>query len=173
MARKLLGSVAYQPVVETVSRKFTTRKNVAHAASAPGSTGRIKFAANGWMGGMVRRYNLPGIGECFKNCLVIRESGRTSAVKPAEIQLRALFASVARGKNHILHDLMQLTQVQTLYNQARDTAGTVDAKKINGVSAYGYTLSGWVFAVQYAGAKAATEQGESYNYNQFPTSFDA
>lgn len=171
MAKFLIGSVAYKPQVESISRKFTRR---ADTASRKFKAGPVWVAPQGWMGGGVRTSNRAGLGECKKNFLVIRENVRTSPITANEIALRSRFSESVRGANSILQDLMQLTQVQQMWGTARNSVGTADEKTVNGVSAYGYAgMRQWIMAVQYAGAKAAAEEGESYNFNQFPTSFDA
>lgn len=171
MAKNLIGSVAYQPVVESISRKFTRKANT---ASRKFKAGPIWVAPQGWMGGAVRTSNRAGLGECKKNYLVIRENVRTSPVTAEEITLRSRFSESVRGANAILLDLMQLTQVQQMFITARNSVGTAEVKTVNGVSAYGYAgIRSWIMAVQYAGAKAAAEEGQSYNFNKFPTSFDA
>lgn len=171
MAKKLIGSVAYQPVVESISRKFVRKSDT---CSHGKKIGPVKTEASGWMGGAVRKTARPGLGECTKNYLVIRSQARTSVIKPDEIVKRTIFAEAVRGRNHIVHDLMQLTQVQQKFIEARDALAQGERKAMNGVFVEGYTFYGWVMAVQYAGGKAATEAGgAAYNYNQFPTSWDA
>lgn len=162
MATKLKANVQYQPIVESVSRKFVPKKETAKAG---GEAGPVVFEASGWMGGAVRKTGRAGLGVCTRNYLVIRTMGRTTQPSPAELDARELFATVAPCVNRILHDLTQIDDVQALWMQAKDHSD----KTINGVSAYGYTYRGWIFAVQYAGK----QNSSSYNVNQFPTAFDA
>lgn len=170
MAKKLVGTVTYKPQVDSISRKFVRK---ADKCSASVKIGPAKTLPEGWMGGGVRKSARPGLGECIKNYLIVRTQARTTVVKPEEITARNLFANAARGRNHIVHDLMQMTQVQQKWFTAVDALAQGERKTINGVSVEGFTFNGWVMAVQYAGGKEAQEGGTSYDFNTFPTSFDA
>lgn len=154
MAVKLKANITYQPIVESVSRKFVPKKETCSVINTAG-----------WMGGAVRTTGRGGLGVCTKNYLVIRSNARLSGASPAELENRALFKVAQAGALHCIMDLMQVTSMQLLYKAASENK----TKTINGVSAYGYTYRGWVFAVQHAGKKASAE----YNVNQFPTAFDA
>lgn len=166
MPKYIKGNISYQPVVEEISRKFTTKKNTCTKGL---QAGPVKVESKGWMGGAVRQTGRGGIGIVRKNYLVIRENARTTAVGRDELQNREIFTAASRGKNHIMYDLTQLTRVQEMYQEACADL----TKRINYVSANGYTLPGWVFAVQFAGKKEAVEAGTTYDVNTFPNAFDA
>lgn len=166
MAKYIKGNIRYQPVVEEISRKFTTKSNTCTRSLVAGP---VKIETTGWMGGAVRQTGRAGVGIVRKNYLVIRENARATGVSHDELQNREIFTAASRGKNHILYDLSQLTRVQTMYMEASADL----SKHINGVSANGYTLAGWVFAVQFAGKKEAVEAGTTYDVNTFPSAFDA
>lgn len=165
MALRLKANIGYQPIVEEVSRKFVPRKET---CTAGGKVGPAVVETSGWMGGAVRKSYRAGLGACTRNYLVIRANARETPVSPKEISAREMFADAAKGRNHIMRDLAQITKVQELYVAAKDDR----SKVINGVSAEGYTLNGWIMAVQYKGLEKAAEEGTSYDANTFPTKFD-
>lgn len=166
MAKYIKGNISYMPVVQEISRKFTTKKNT---CAKKVEAGPVTVESKGWMGGAVRQTGRGGVGLVRKNYLVIRENARTSPIGHDELQNREIFTAASRGKNHILYDLSQLTRVQQMYLEACEDL----TKRINYVSANGYTLPGWVFAVQFAGKKEAVEAGTTYDVNTFPSAFDA
>lgn len=162
MAVRLKASIGYQPIVEEVSRKFVPRKVVATAGK---NVGPVALEDGGWMGGAVSTTFRAGLGTCKRNYLVVRTTGRKSAYSADEKNQQIIFKAAALGRNNIFMDLSQITRVQTMWLEAfNDTT-----KKVNGVSAKGYTERGWVMAVQYAGRKDDAQ----YNCNQFPNAFDA
>lgn len=165
MALRLKSNIGYQPIVEEVSRKFVPRKET---CTAGGKVGPAEVVSNGWMGGAVRKSNRAGLGACTRNYMVIRANARETPVSQNELTARSRFADAAKGRNHIIRDLGQITNVQTLWLAAKD----VPSKVINGVSAEGYTFNGWIMMVQYKGLEKAAEEGTSYDANTFPTKFD-
>ena len=170
MAVKLKSNIGYLPVVEEVSRKFVPRKEVCTAGRTYGPT---KTEGQGWMGGGVKKTYRAGLGSCTRNYLVVRANARLTNPSQDEMQARNDFARATRGAAHIMKDLSQLTNVQSLWAQALAAIGSGTPKLMNGVLANGYTQRGWVMAVQLAGIVNAREEGTTYNENQFPTAFDA
>lgn len=175
MATKLKATIAYQPFITGVSRKFVRRKDVARNG---GEAGPTEFEAQGWMGGAVLKSDRGGgLGPCERNIIVIRTTGRSTQPSSDELRAREMFQTVHAGVMSIRGDLSQwATRVLALWNGvlrqdgSRTPGARTDASlTVNGVSGYGYTVLGWVFAVQYAGLKANPE----YNVANFPTSFDA
>lgn len=166
MAVRLKSNIAYQPIVEEVSRKFVPKKET---CSLGIKAGPVETESQGWMGGAVRTTGRAGIGLCKRNYLVIRSNARSSQPSSEELAARSLFTRAAQGRNSIMKDLTQITRVEQLYTEARIAAEKGIGKLINGVSVYGYTVRGWVFAVQYAGL----QNSSSYDETKFPTAFDA
>ena len=162
MAVRLKSNIGYQPIVEEVSRKFVPKKETCKAG---GKAGPVVVESNGWMGGAVRTTNRGVLGKCSRNYLVIRANARQSVVSNAELAARARFVEVLRGRKHIMADLTQIVDVEEKWMVARKDA----TKACNGVSTEGYTLMGWVFAVQYAGLK---NDPANYDVEKFPTKFD-
>ena len=127
------------------------------------------------MGGGVRRTVRAGYGECKRNYLFVRDSARTTAPSAYEQQLRNTFKAAVEGRNYIKQDLTQITRVQAMWSGGTVSGQEYEGAKnnlnlrINGVSAKGYTIDGWVMAVQYAGKKASA----AYDTNTFPSSYDA
>lgn len=159
MAIRLKANITFQPIVEEVSRKFVPREQTCRAR---GGAGPVNFLTQGWMGAAVRPSVRGGLGLCTRNSLVIRQNARTTAISADEQQARERFAAVVSGRNHIKRDLSQIVRVQEQWMAAKDNKTIT----YNGVSAYGYTFYGWIFAVQYAGKLA----DDSYDVNTFPTS---
>lgn len=162
MAKQLKAKIAYLPEIESISRKFVPIKNTCSAAA---KAGPVTVVSSGWMGGGVRTAYRAGLGVCKKNFFISRQNARMSAVSSNEIDSRNRFRQVSIAVQALLIDLNQMSNIQAMFNTAKEDP----TKLINGVSAYGYTYNGWVFAVQYAGKKASA----SYDLTQFPTSFDA
>lgn len=162
MAMYLKANVAYRPMVDEINRKFVPRKQV---CSNTTEAGPVTVMGKGWMGGSCRNTYRAGIGASKRNYLVVRENARQTPPSANEQENRSIFAAAVSGRKHILQDLQQISRVQLMWQQA--SADT--SKEVNEVSAYGYTFKGWVFAVQFAGKK----NDDSYNVNNFPTSFDA
>lgn len=166
MATKLKANVQYQPIVESVSRKFVPKKVT---CCAPKGAGPVSIESTPWMGGGVRTTARAGLGGCTKNYLIIRTMGRSTALTSKEMNARTAFEMAAKGRNSILMNLNQITRVQQMFLQARADLN----KKVNGKSAYGYTFKGWIFAVQYAGwVDAIEEGGQEYDVYTFPQNFD-
>lgn len=166
MATYIKGNIQYAPVVEQINRKFAVKSK---KCSMPVKVGPVTTEANSWMGGATRSGFRGGLGTVSKNYFVYRENSRATLPSTNELLKRAMFQKAVSGRNHIVKDLSQVTSVQIKYREACEDL----TKEMNGVSARGYTLLGWVMAVQYAGLKAAEEGGTTYNENQFPANFDA
>lgn len=162
MATYLKANVAYRPMVDEINRKFVPRKEV---CSKTEEVGPVTVMGKGWMGGGCRNTYRAGIGASKRNYLVVRENARQTPPTPNEQENRSIFAAAVSGRKHILQDLQQISRVQQMWDQAQKDL----SKELNGVSAWGYTFKGWIFAVQFAGKK----EDDSYNVNTFPSSFDA
>lgn len=173
MAVKLKANIGYQPIVTEVSRKFVPRKKTCKAYAS--KQGPVKVETTGWMGGAVRKTHRGIFGACERNYLVIRENARSSAPSSAELQSRMLFKTVQSAVNDLLIDLTQMSRIQVMFTGGTHGGTTYEGAannasiRVNGVSAKGYTLKGWVFAVQYAGKK----ESASYDVNTFPSAYDA
>ena len=165
MAIRLKANIGYQPIVEEVSRKFVPRKET---CTAGGRVGPAVVETSGWMGGAVRKSYRAGLGACTRNFMMIRANARETPVSQKELDARVRFADAVKGRNHIIRDLGQITQVQQMWLTAKD----IPSKVINGVSAEGYTFNGWIMMVQYKGLEKAAEGGTEYDANTFPTKFD-
>lgn len=166
MAVRLKANIAYQPIVEEVSRKFVPKKETCTTGI---SAGPVKTESQGWMGGAVRTTGRAGLGQCKRNYLVIRSNARSTEVSNEELSARTLFTRAAKGRNTIMKSLEEQVKAQDLYVAARKAVEQGMGKTCNGVSVYGYTFYGWVFAVQYAGLQNDPAQ---YDENVFPSKFD-
>lgn len=156
-------NILFHYPVESIRRKFARRKDVAGTVLISNDTTK----QNKFFGGARKTYWRAGYGATEMNYTFFKTARRTGAPSAEELELRQIFVAANNGRNHILHDLSQITRVQMLFEQAvKDFT-----KKINGVSAHGYGLNGWVMAVQYAGKK--NDETGQYDVNTFPNAFDA
>lgn len=149
------GSIAYAPMIESVNRKFARRQDV------------IGKNINYYMGGGTRVNNYAGIGPVSKNYMFFRKFASSVSPTPEQDQLRVFFGLAASARAFILKDLTQISSVNNLYKQAMEDK----SKRINGISAYGRSFKGWVFAVCYERAKDESVTPEQLK--KFPTAFDA
>lgn len=167
MAVRLKSNIAYQPIVEEVSRKFVPKKET---CSVGVTAGPVKTESQGWMGGAVRTTGRAGLGQCKRNYLVIRSNARSTTVSNDELAARSVFTRAAKGRKTINQSLTEIVKAEQLYTDARKALEQGQVKSCNGVSVYGYTSQGWIFAVQYAGLVNDPAQ---YDENVFPSAFDA
>lgn len=114
--------------------------------------------------------NINVIGQGMVNNFYLRKYGRSTQPSTKELKLREIFAGSVQGANHIMADLTQLSNVVHMF---ADSLKDPMNKRCNGIAAKSYTMRGWVRAVQYAGGYKAYTEGGSYDYNKFPTAFDA
>jgi len=165
MAVKLKANVQYINAIETIQRKFVPKK-VKVVSKDASTAGPIVLATNdGYMGGAQRLTWRAGYGQCSRNFVFIKTEGRSSAFTAHELDLRLYFKRACAAKIALMRDLSQYSRIQTLWHAALEDL----SKRINGVSAKGYTWPGWIMAVQYAGIY---NDPEHYNELQFPQDFD-
>lgn len=171
MANYIKSNVQFTPVVEQINRKWAPK---AKTCSNGEKLGPVETESNSWMGSGTRKSYRGKIGSVSRNYFVFRENARSSSVNAAELANRALFDKIVKGTNHLMKDLMQITRMQAMFfggtisGKEYEGAAKNPALTVNGVSASGYTLKGWIFAVQYAGKK----EDASYDENTFPTEYD-
>lgn len=166
MAQFLKSNISYDPVVESINRKFVKKSIKCKNVSGDlGRFGPVRVEATSYMGGATRSTNRGVLGNCKRNYVFFRDGYRTTAITPAEQARQQKFAKAAAGRNHIYKDLSQVTRMFEMIQEALADP----SKKVNGVSMKGYTGRGWVMAVQYAGLV----NDSSYNEKQWPTTFDA
>lgn len=162
MAFRLKANISFQPIVEEVNRKFVPKKETCTNGH---TAGPVTVESNGWMGAGCRNSWRGGLGGAKRNYMVIRQNARSSAPSEQEQINRATFSAVGQAVPRLMRDLQQIIRIQQMWDEsAKDMT-----KSCNEINAYGYTLRGWVYAVQYAGKK----NDPQYNVLQFPASFDA
>lgn len=172
MATYIKSNVRFTPAVEQINRKWAVKKKT---CAAPSEIGPVKTQPNSWMGSGTRQTYRGKIGTVSRNYFVFRENARLSAVSSAELEARALFEAVKKATDLLMKDLMQISRIQAMFLggniSGTDYVGAANDASVacNGVHGSGYTLRGWVFAVQYAGKKEDSE----YNLANFPTAYDA
>lgn len=171
MATYIKGNVQFTPVVEQINRKWAPK---AKKCSRAEKLGPVESESNSWMGSGTRKSYRGKIGSVSRNYFVFRENARSSIANATELSNRSVFEVVSRGTNNLMKDLMQIALLQAMYfggtisGKVYEGAAKNPALTVNGVSASGYTLKGWIFAVQHAGKKASA----SYDVNTFPTEYD-
>lgn len=149
------GSIAYAPMIESVNRKFARRQDV------------IGKNINYYMGGGTRTNTYAGIGPVAKNYMFFRKFASSVPASAEQIKVKEFFGHAASARAYILMDLTQISSVNNLYKQAMENK----SKTISGISAYGRSLRGWVFAVCF---ERAQEEGITpEQLKKFPTAFDA
>lgn len=150
------GTITYITGVEGVSRKFALRHEIA------GKT------IPAFIGGMVRKRNLAGIGIVAKNFMFVRKNYFSSSPSEEQMNVRALFSRAAKAAAVILKDVQQLVQSQALYREGQ----TDYSKTIAGISVFGNTYIGWIRKVTFARVAndpTITDQA----LKTFPTTWDA
>ena len=150
------GTITYLTGVEGVSRKFALRKEIAGKNIAC------------FLGGMVRKSSKVGIGTISKNFMFVRKNYFSTSPTEEQITLRGYFSRASKAAAYIQKDLSQITSIQTLF-----LAGKANYSKLmEGISVYGHSFRGWVWAVTYARVvnnPDITDQA----LKTFPTTWDA
>lgn len=166
MAQFLKSNISFDPVVESINRKFVKKSIKCKDVSGNlGRVGPVFVEAVSYMGGATRTSSRGVLGNCKRNYVFFRDGYRTTAITPAEQARQLNFAKAAAGRNAIFMDLSQVTRLYEMIAEAKNDP----SKTVNGVSMRGYTARGWVMAAQYAGLVNSS----SYNENKWPTTFDA
>lgn len=164
MATKKQNNITFMPVVESISRKFALRKEKCTKTSL--RDGKVVIDGISFMGAGVRQSYAAGYGSFKKNYFFMRKNPRSTPVKSAEVARRKVFGDASECVAHITTDLMQITQIYDLWEQAVANL----TLKMKGISAKGYNYRGWIFAVCYK----RLQDGESISaVKTFPTAFDA
>lgn len=163
MATKKQHNITFMPVVESISRKFALRKE--KCSRTPLRDG-VAIDGISYMGAGVKQLYAAGYGSYTRNYFFMRKNARATPVTSAEVARRKVFGDASECAAHIVTDLMQITQVRQMWDQAVLNLSL----KVSGKSVKGYNFHGWVFAVCYA----RLQGGESISaVKTFPTSFDA
>lgn len=162
MAIRLKANIQYLPVVEQINRKFVPKKETSKAA---GDAGPVKYEATGWMGGATRTTYRAGLKGCSRNYLVVRANARGTQPSTDELKSREDFAVVCRAAKNMMGNLAFLSTIQDMFLEG----GSNRSKVVKGVSPYGYTIRGFVFAVLYAIRK---EDGSSADLSKWPSKWD-
>lgn len=133
-------TIRYAYPIESVSRKFTLRKNV---CSLSNGAGVFNEEPAQFMGGGVRKAARFGVGDPKVNFMFVRMNARTSAKSAQEQTLHNMFTQASKLRKAWKSDLSTMATVLEDWK----AAGNGSAK---GVHKAGYTFGGWMFAVAYA-----------------------
>lgn len=138
------SNIQYAYFVESVSRKFTLKKNTcSNKDAAPiSSTLKLKLQPTRYMGGQVRTTERYGLGAVQKNVMFLRMNPRKSAITADEQAARLNFAAAVAKRKAWKGSLQTVTAIR----QDWDNPAVVSR---GGVQKKGYTINGWVFAVAY------------------------
>lgn len=162
MAVRLKANIQYQPVVEQINRKFVPKKETSKAA---GTAGPVDYEQTGWMGGATRSTYRAGLKGCSRNYLVVRANARGTQPSGDELKAREDFAAVSVAAKQMMGRLQYISIIQDMFLEG----GSNRSKVVKGVSPYGYTIRGFVFAVLYAIRK---EEGSSADLTVWPSKWD-
>lgn len=172
MAKEVKSTINYMTGIEGVSRKFALRRNTCTnknvGQSVIGGLHKI-LGPTKFFGGSVRTQYISGFGKVQKNYLFMRLIAQDTTAKSAlALKIRNAFAEASKSKSEIMNDLSQIATLTANWK----TADADHTKRMAGVSAAGYDMPGWVFAVQFARVKD-NNWTKPENYDTFPTQFDA
>lgn len=141
---KFKANISFQPVVESINRKFALRKE---KCSLHNVGGRLTIQPTGYMGAGTRKHNINGYGWVKTNYFFMRKNARSTAISQDEIVARSNFTAVAKWVTVLMKNLATLTANQEKYEQCVAN----QYAKCQGVSAWGYAgMRSWVFAVGMA-----------------------
>ena len=171
MAKIVKNTINYMTGIEGVSRKFTLRRNTCTNKKVGSDSHGIEkvIGPTKYLGGSVRTQYVSGLGKVQKNYLFMRLIAQDTTAKSALIlKIRSAFAMASKSKSEILQDLGQIATLTANWKQA----DADHSKLMAGVSAAGYDMPGWVFAIQFARVKN-NDWSQPANYDTFPTQFDA
>lgn len=171
MAKEVKNTINYMTGIEGVSRKFTLRRNTCTNKSVGGGIGGIRkiIGPTKFFGGSVRTQYISGFGKVQKNYLFMRLIAQDTTGKSALVlHIRNAFAEASKSKSEIMNDLGQIATLVANWK----IADADHSKRMAGVSASGYDMPGWVFAIQFARLKN-NNWSTPENFNTFPTQFDA
>lgn len=153
MARvfKNFSTIGFNPMVESVNRKFARRKDKCNnrTISRSYSGSGIKLPGSTYMGASSRIVNLACIGPTQKNVMFFRRPIELKISQSSKaLAARTAFTEILDWVREAKSDLAVFAQNQAKWNTAKNDR----TKRINGVSAEGYaTADGWMFAVIHSG----------------------
>lgn len=127
MAQFKIGSVAYDPSIESISRKFVRRAVKCSRVNA-------KLLPAKYMGGSVRSSLFIGTqGKVKQNVLFVRENARSSALSMDEVTARNNFKNGIKWVNESLQDPGAITANQISFMAILGNPNL----KVNGISFVG------------------------------------
>ena len=148
MAKKL-STIAYNPMVESVNRKFARRIDKAYNTVITRSTDTTKVVqGTTYMGGSVRHANIVGYGNVAKNVMFFRRPSGFYQKDMSEdgINRRLWFSAASTWANARVKDLTHIAKDRALWVQCVADLSL----HVNGISARGYeNMRGWLFAIAY------------------------
>lgn len=171
MAKNVKSTINYMTGIEGVSRKFALRRNTCTNKKVGDVRGGLHkiIGPTKFFGGSVRTTYISGFGKVQKNYMFMRLIAQDTTGKSALVlHIRTAFAEASKSKSVIMNDLSQIATLTANWK----IADADHSKLMEGVSAAGYDMPGWVFAIQFARLKN-NNWSTPQDYNTFPTQFDA
>lgn len=175
MANRKISNIQFDPVVQSINRKFATRKTTctnkyaikgSMITSTPMPEANIVVPGARYMGAYGRTVKLTGIGDVVKNTFFMRNPMAGRFPSQNELDTRARFAQANQWAREALEDLGAIAHNNALFIQAQKTP----AATIKGVACIGYqSMRGWMCAIAFAILKA----GETLPSNHQLPNFDA
>lgn len=165
--KSMTQRITYAYPIESISRKFTLRRNTASSTMRVGAgTTRetVQKPVNRYMGGGVRRKAARGIGTIETNYMFVRFHKRSTPITQDERARQNLFTTTVKWTQQSRNNLSIIANITAAFNSDRTTLG---------VSSQGLDLYGFIFKVRYNQVVANPSiTPESAEWNTWP-GFDA
>ena len=126
--------IQYAYPLESISRKFTLRKNTASDTTKVNIAGNkvtLKKSVSKFIGGATRQKFVKGLGYVTKNYAFIRFNKRDSAPTEGEQEARRIFGVCAQAVRAWKKDVAHLTDMQRAWNENITVKGVTTAGKTN------------------------------------------
>lgn len=159
MATYAKGTITFQPVVDQINRKFTTRKN---KCTVNAGGGPVELIAASYMGAGTRITGRSGIGQVKKNYFFYRENPRMTAPSVDEVAQRTAFSDGLAWARAAAKDLAVITANQIKMQQLAANPNAYIVVGDENMYIYGYTFPGFMKAF---GIKAAMADALPQDHN--------
>lgn len=176
MSVKRLSNIGYDPVVQQINRKFTTRKTTctnkyyvkgdSNGASdqKPAGGASTLIPGNRYMGAYGRTVYITGVGHVLKNTFFMRNPMQAALPTATAQAARARFATAAQWMRDGWEDLTAFNVNQHRYLDSKDDK----TKTIKGKANVGYqSMRGYITGMAYAILAAGEELPANYQLPAF------
>lgn len=148
---KKISNIEFNPMVESVSRKFARRIDKAYNTQITRSTDTVVvIPGTTYMGCSVRSANIVGFGPVKKNVMFFRRPTGYYQKDNSEdgINRRLWFSAASTWASARVKDLTHIAKDRQIWNQCVEDP----TLRVNGIHASGYDkkdMRGWLFAIAY------------------------